>query len=85
MFECIIEIVHHINPDGCFSVTRWYKKGVVDDQSDKNSNVAADSGITSFHPVYIIPSDTDELNKEDDESEIPTNDDRNYVDLDKKY
>ena len=64
-----------------FSVTGWYKKGVVDDQSNKDINAAVNSGIISFYPVYISPTDPDELIKEDDESEASNND----VDLDNNY
>ena len=45
-----------MNLNGEFTVTGWYNKGEVDDQSNKDVNVVVNSGVIIYHPIHIIPS-----------------------------
>ena len=56
MLDCIYYIITYINDNGRFTVSGWYKKGKVDDQSNRDISVAIDSAVMSIYPVYIVPS-----------------------------
>ena len=58
MFDCITGIITHVNDHDGFTVSGWYKKGEVDDQTKKDAGVTVDSGIWNIHPVHIIPTVT---------------------------
>ena len=58
LFECITDIITHINDHGGFTVSGWYKEGEVDDQTKKDAGVTVDSGIMNIHPVHIVPTIT---------------------------
>ena len=58
LFDCITDIINHVNGHNGFTVSGWYKKGEVDDQTKKDAGVTVDSGIWNIHPVHIIPTVT---------------------------
>ena len=54
IFQCIINISNHVNLNGGFTVKVWYKKGEVDDQSNKHIITAANLGAVSIYPIHIV-------------------------------
>ena len=58
-----------INTTNGFTVTGWYKKGVVNDQSNNDTNESIAAGNITIHPVHIVPTNLEE----DDDAFINTN------------
>ena len=56
LFDCITDIITHVNDHDGFTVSGWYKKGEVDDQKKEDAGVTIDSGIKKIHPVHIVPT-----------------------------
>ena len=69
IFEPTTKIVNMINTTNGFTVTGWYKKGVVNDQSNDDTNESIAAGTIIIHPVYIVLTNLDE----DDEAFIDSN------------
>ena len=63
LYDSGTDIGNMINNTNGSTVTRWYKKGVVNDQSDQPNNGRNESitaGTVTIHSVHIVPNDIEE-------------------------
>ena len=57
----ITSIINLIYLDGGFIVIGWCKKGEVNDRSNRDISVVADAGHNNTHPIYIVPTHSDDI------------------------
>ena len=60
LFKAATDIANTINNSNDIIVTGWNKKGVVNNQSNNETNRSIAAGATTIHPVHTVGTNLDE-------------------------
>jgi hypothetical protein len=72
--DCIEQCIQFVNDNGGFTVTGWYKRGIINDRSivsntgnnqtaPNNPDTQVDNGEINFHPCLIAPTNREIMQK----------------------